>query len=839
MEQGYELTKINSEIYSCLNRACINSEPILALLVDNEFVSKEGLLWDYKSSFSDDAVAIAKTVMQIVSFHNTCGGYLVYGVSETIKDKEFVPVNIDLSSFDPAKLRNKITEYTDSSIDVTFGEVEYFISGEKYIAGLLHIPKRNGDVNPISFLKNGPIKSSNKPLFNKNTTYFRNQDQCLQALKHSDWQTLYSSRDFSPNYGAGKIKNTTKKNMISHNLPSKSLICSNFIGREMSLTSLWEWLSDEFEQTKILSGDGGKGKTSIAYEFCRTFVLSPPAGYERVVWLSVKERQFSGLGNEYFDLSESDFTDSKSFLKCLGENCALETEDYDELSSTKIKRELIGALKYFPSLYVVDDIDSLEEDEQRKVVDNCRQLGSVNVRFLITTRKKLAYSSDLCIDVPGLPIEDFEKYIAGLVEKLTLTDIRSKDMKKLHQVSDGSPLLSASILRLYKQGIPLAQAINDWSGCAGEDARSAALKREIESLTIDSKRILLAIYYFKSCSFTELKQAVGVEKIKLFDCLEELQSLFLVSEPRIIDNEERFSISNTTALIVGEIKDEMAFDYKKLFETVKGMRKGTASKKSGNRKKVGLAINQSLALLRDGREVDAIKTIDHELEHLPRNPDLLLMKARCLMSLKSTNYDTVRTILRDSYQSGQRKELAFDLWYQAELELDSPNGIIEVSEYALKEDCSDVALWNERLARGFVLRSSMRSEATGIRDLMDASLALTNSLRVASSKELRVQELSSLHNLIWERLEDTRDYSWLSSFDLVYDLIKRGDTRTVMYENANRCLVEAKAEGKMSEKKKEAYNICVRKLTRLIDERANKDKIDRPFLDIKSSLLEL
>ncbi|EHD2282142.1 ATP-binding protein [Vibrio vulnificus] len=849
MESTFRLSDINAKILECLSASSIGLEPIKALMLEDTFVPKEGLLWDYKEQISADAQALAKTVLQIVSFYNICGGYLIYGIKETIKDKEFIPVEVDLSKIKPAQIRDKIKYYTNEYIDFTFGDITISFKGREHTLGIIHIPKRPRAKNPVAFIKNGPEKKNNTLLFEIDQTYFRHLDECLPATKPSDWQTLFSEREFHPIYGMNATLSIDDKpiQLITHDLPDKNLICSNFIGRTEALSKLWEWLADDLEYTKILSGDGGKGKTSIAYEFCRTFVRSAPQGYERIVWLSVKQKQFSGINNEFYDLNESDFTDSISFLKCLGEHCAQEVTEYETLSIKQIKRNLSSVLDIFPTLYVVDDIDSLEEDEQRKVVDYCRQLGSEHVRFLITTRKKFGYSSDLCVDIDGLPLPDFSSYIDSLVEKYSLKNINAKDKTSLHVASDGSPLLSASILRLFKLGIPLQKAITEWKGSAGEDARNAALLREIKSLSQESKRLLLTIFYFKSCSFTELKQASGLEKIKLVDCLEELQSLFLVNEPKIIDSEQRFSISNTTSLIVSEIREELAFDYKKLDDIVRKMKTGPVSKKSGNRRKIGLAINQAVALLKDDRVTEAIETVDNELREMKENPDLLLMKGRCLLNTDKPNYEQIRELFRTSHKNGQSKNLLFELWFQTEQKLNSSNGIIEVAQKALDSEDIDTNRWYERLARGYVLRANNRSSDTNksndseIKDLMDASLALTRSLvgLDKSSKEMRIEELNSLHDVIWKKLENSSFFSWLSSFDILHDLILRGDTRTSMYLALDRCLVEAKQEHPQTKKKKEAISICGEKLYHLLESRSDKDKLDRPFLDIKKNLGEL
>jgi tetratricopeptide (TPR) repeat protein len=809
------------------------------LINGDSFIPKEGWLWDYKERLDLEAAGIAKTILQIVSFYNTCGGYLIYGVKEEVKDKLFIPVTIDFAGFNPAQLRDKIRNFTGSDIDVTFNEVDCSINDENYKVVLLHIPQRPYNLTPVMFERNGPDKKPVKPVFKKDETYLRQLDENICATTSEHWGLLYSQRRFDAIDGLDVSNGDPVREFISYNLPDRNLICSEFIGRIDILGVLWAWLSYEFEYTKILSGDGGKGKTSIAYEFCLSFIQSMPAEYERVLWLSAKEKQFSGIDNNYFDINEPDFNDSCSFLECLAENCALDMDNYDESSVKVIKKALRLSLPLFPSLIIVDDVDSLQEDEQRKVADICRQLGSSKVRFLITTRKKFAYSSDVCVDVAGLPFADFSTYIESLVSRYKFKKINKKGIEKLHEASDGSPLLSSSILRLVRVGVPLDIAIRDWKGEAGENARNTALKREIDSLTPDAKRILLTIFYFKNCSYTELKQAAGVPEIKLADCLEELKSLFLVNEPKLIDSEERVSISGTTRLLVSTCIKEMAHDHHKLETTVKTMKKGLPNKKKGNQRKVGMAINQALALLKEGvgRYDDAIETVEQQLRLFPINPDLLLMKARCLLWGEKPNFEEARKILRSSIGEGQSKILVYEFLYRCETELKSVNGIIEASSGALKLDNSDPKIWHERLARGLILRSKERSSDAAVNDLMAASESLTLTLKLCgiTAKDIRIQELNNLHNMIWSNVEENTGYSWLSTFDIVIKLIQRGDVRTLMYMRAIRCLKEAKSE-RFTDKKQEAFDICLRKFENILDQRNHQDKEDRKFDDLIGEL---
>ncbi|MBL8285934.1 MAG: putative DNA binding domain-containing protein [Acinetobacter johnsonii] len=320
MSENFKLIDINNAIDQCLSKGVVGNEPILNLIDNGKFIPKEGWLWDYKETINLEAEGIAKTVLQVASFFNSYGGYIIYGVKEVVKDLIFEPQSVDFSNFNLAQLRDNIKKYTGNIIDITFKEVQVCLAEKNYNMGVLYIPKRETRSKPIPFIKNGPMKN-NKPLFNINDTYLRILDECRKANTPDDWQLLFSERNF---FSINNIESSklADKRYFEHNLPSKSLICNDFVGREDLLTELWEWLNDEFEFVKILSGDGGKGKTSIAYKFCRTFLENPPIEYERILWLSVKEKQFSGINNSYYEIQDADFSDSLSFLICLADHSA-------------------------------------------------------------------------------------------------------------------------------------------------------------------------------------------------------------------------------------------------------------------------------------------------------------------------------------------------------------------------------------------------------------------------------------------------------------------------------------------------------------------------------------
>ncbi|WLI72684.1 hypothetical protein [Halomonas alkalicola] len=579
-------------------------------------------------------------------------------MQELVKDQVFSPVDIDLDAFNISALRDKIKHYSGVEIDCTFSRVEKFFDGKCYVFGLLLVPKRAVDGELVKIVRDGPLKrvGGTARIFSSEDVLMRSLDQCMRAEKPEDYKFLFSPRKFSDRAG-GQSGNHAK--FLDHNLPDKQLICPKFVGRKEEITLLWQWMAEPFDYTRVLAGDGGKGKTSIAYQFCEEFSRSAPQGFEKIIWLTAKEKQFSGIANEYYDLNGADFSNAQDFLLSLAEHCALLESDVDGLSVNGLKSLIKQSIAFFPSLVVVDNIDALDDDDQKKIVDCCRHLASDKVRYLITTRKKFSYSSESCIDVSGMNADEHKEYVLSLVEKYRIKDFKQGFINKIHEVSDGSPLLTQSIIRLHRSGLSLDKAISEWRGELGEDARNAAVRREIDSLTPEAKRALLAVTYFGSCSFTELRQVLAVPKIKLMDVVEELKALFLVDEPRIVQGEDRFSVSSTTSLLVGEIRKEMAGDHQALLNEVRRHRSSVKEGKRGNRHRVGMAISQARALKLEGDFSRAFETIDNELSRQKQHPDLILTKGWLYLESVPPNYEEARKCFRISHSKGGKAQKSF------------------------------------------------------------------------------------------------------------------------------------------------------------------------------------
>lgn len=122
----------------------------------------------------------------------------------------------------------------------------------------------------VSTLRNAH-DNKGKVVFRENATLFRRLDHCTEATRQADFEFLTSRRDLESEL-SGRVYR--KDQILDHNLPDRGFICNDFISRLDIIQKLWAWLSDEFQYTKVLAGEGGRGKTSVAYEFCTLLASS-------------------------------------------------------------------------------------------------------------------------------------------------------------------------------------------------------------------------------------------------------------------------------------------------------------------------------------------------------------------------------------------------------------------------------------------------------------------------------------------------------------------------------------------------------------------------------------
>src|ERR1017187_5591138 len=66
----------------------------------------------------------------------------------------------------------------------------------------------------------------------------------------------------------------------------------DFVGRSSQIEKLWEWFLDPVSRRWALSGDGGKGKSALAYQSATEVQREGPEPIQIIIWISAKRRRF-------------------------------------------------------------------------------------------------------------------------------------------------------------------------------------------------------------------------------------------------------------------------------------------------------------------------------------------------------------------------------------------------------------------------------------------------------------------------------------------------------------------------------------------------------------------
>ena len=736
-------------------------------------------LLDYKESFSYSKWPLAKTVKQVISFHNTYGGYLVYGVKETKRDTSYETCRNDVS-IDLVRLRGAIDKYTGVIIGLSIRELDVPVEDTIHRVTVLAISQRQRKY-PVSFIKE-MNDQKNKLIFRNSETVMRDGDRCRTAMNGDDFEILFSPRPYPPE---SLLRPEGKERVIEHNLPDKNLICPSFIGREEIISELWSWLADDFEYIKVLAGEGGRGKTSVAYEFAGQVVKSATSEFEMLLWLTAKESQFDASQNAYVNLPEVHFHSTETLLRRIIEELGAE-DDIEGESLPALKRTVIETLKVIQAIVVVDNLDAMNIEEQRTLVEAVRQIADRSrARVLITTRSNVSMPIEQCVQISGLRDGDYREFVRQTCVSYRIPVPRSALVSQMHEVSDGSPMFTQSILRLMRLGQSPQVALKEWRGVEGLAVRSAALQREIEQLRPESRRVLYALALVRSASYQELKQVTSYDDSLLRGSVDQLSSLFLIHAPTIIESERRFEIPESTARLIVDRKDQLVTQPAEINARVTGIYRKTSQAKF----EVGKAIRQSLALIKAGDFDKAVTTVEALLKKpkFSNNADLFLMKGRALLAAEKR--DAARVELKRAYDNGGRKDLLFELWVSAERASRHFQGMYDVCDLSLERGEHVDDSWVYRRAEASVgLVSDARDLDLKLIHLRRAADDLGSLIprAVGSRRGKLVSDSADLHDLIWELCSEKKN--WGRGYLEILNCIDRGDKRGVLFHHAIDCV---------------------------------------------------
>ncbi|WP_201830997.1 RNA-binding domain-containing protein [Microvirga zambiensis] len=529
------------QVRTLVDIGALNRDVMLALFRSGQPYDFETALWDYKEKLpalperptGDDRdrhkAELGDIIKDVVSFHNSYGGYIVFGVADKGKDR----IKGCNAVLDCGDLNKRIQSYTETSIECAFQLVPLSDSPDAISVGLLLVPRRPTGAPPVRFRKRGPTKPNGDRSFGEET-YVRFRDECRPATATSeDWQFLHSDR--SP----PDVPSVLKRREVRSHLPARDPDLIEFVGREQPLASLRSWLTDKRSPIRLVSGIGGVGKTTLAYRFAEEVVDTAAGEAEWVIWLTAKQQTFSTLQGRLVPMAKVDFTDLESllheFLRVLSYDISTE-QDEDELTLAELTDRAVEALSTYTCLLIVDDIDSLDPAEQKETVAALSAMAQRTVgrdiassRLLMTSRIDQGLPPTAVVKISGLERDAFEKYVGNLCTTFEIDQIRGRVLDEFYEASSGSPLFAAAIVRMVKLGQNLSDVVATWKGQDGEDVREFAFKREVDRLQSGPSRLMYAVLLLGETSINDLASVLDVTPKVARERISELQAYHLIT----------------------------------------------------------------------------------------------------------------------------------------------------------------------------------------------------------------------------------------------------------------------------------------------------------------------
>lgn len=677
------------KVFSWIQSGHLGEDVLSELVVDDVAISDEAVLWDYKQRLprlplgvkpSDSLkethnVAMQEIVKDAVAFYNSYGGYLVIGVNDDRVALGYA------DEFDVSDLNKRIHGAVGHTVACSYRVFKYRTKESAVIdLGLLFIPRRANNETPAQFRKNSSSRPNGSLIYRAREFYIRDLDQCRPAESTEDFEFL-----FSPNKRSVIADIPELSPPLQNNLVVRDFELGRLIGRQAEIAALWSWLADPLSPIRLVWGLGGVGKTSLVYTFAERLIFGAPGSFEKLIWLSAKQRTFSALKNEFVDTIRSDFLDIETFLMALLLELGFPSQQLDpDWGREELVEQVIHHLEAFSSVVVVDDVDTLKSEEQQEIFHLILQIfARARSKAIMTARLSLGAPATQFIEVRGLPLPDFAEFVREKVSILRLPGkiAAADNVAKLHELTDGSPMFALSVLRLVSLGDDFEQALKFWKGADGNDVRRAAFEREVQRLTVDEARVLLCCAYLSTTPVPVVATILEITRFQIQKALDRLLQFSMIA----FDAEDgrdgmAVTVPQTVSLMIDVLEKKVPE-----FSLVRDRCKAQLDLVANSRQFVSDTISRSFSAAREGNHELALSMVTAALGKLPEHPDLHCVQGRLFFHRGPDFYGQGEEAFKRAEELGcQRREL-YDYWLRLKQEMRDWEGIVALGRVAQKK----------------------------------------------------------------------------------------------------------------------------------------------------------
>lgn len=418
--------------------------------------------WDFKEELDlSTKKGKATLTRHVLAFANTGGGHIVLGVTD-----EHEPVGLPQDyRLDTTVVYKAISSYTDANI--TLVAAQYPLESLRWEGirhfGLIYVQKYLGIAIPscvASFTdERGKV---DKVLHPTDILVRRGAQSCI--ANQAEFDRLIRGQNLTATTDEEQSQDEQQRSLEGY-LPPREEIVDHFVGRRNELAQLWAWFKDPYRRRWLLAGDGGKGKTAIAYEFATQLQAVAPPEYASILWLSAKRLTY--VEGAIRPIEQPDFSDLPSLLDAILLRYGF--DEYLDLPPAEKRSEVMHLLRDLPALIVADDVDSLDPSEEAALEFLTSDIAGTASKALLTSRRVPGFGwSTSHTQVEGMEGADATSFIESRVRNFHLDAQRFPEriVGEIIDVTDGSPLYITDLLRSCDV-LPIREAITIWKDKGG------------------------------------------------------------------------------------------------------------------------------------------------------------------------------------------------------------------------------------------------------------------------------------------------------------------------------------------------------------------------------------
>lgn len=402
---------------------------------------------DFKEVYKfDENKEKLELVRDIVSFANTKGGYIVFGV----EDGSWEPIGLDSKS---SKINDiQINDFVKKFVEFNLNVEASAIKIEDKFFGIIYIPQfdiRLNKNNLLEFKKDGEYDYNDYNGNRKKGKIFNRYQ--INGRDGTSNKVVNGSTQFL-------VWRESKDDLIT-NFLEISRPYTKYIHRDNSYDELLSKFKIDNIRVIQIRGLGGIGKTSFVYNFCDNIINKKLVGnefnFDYIIWVTGKLTVFKPSGI-IETIAEEELTYSE-FIMEISRIMSLD----DKLPVEEKVIEINRISEFYKILYIVDNMETINDERIHKFLQTLPSKSKI----ILTSRESIKDYEMARINLNGFELDEAKKYFEQQldffgVDKIRIGSILSKEFDDVFNKTYGAPIILNMIAYQISEGASIGYLLN-------------------------------------------------------------------------------------------------------------------------------------------------------------------------------------------------------------------------------------------------------------------------------------------------------------------------------------------------------------------------------------------